>query len=84
MYLYVRYISILTPIICFVRLLCNQDTADLCIDLYKTESASYIRNFTYLRVDDCGHDIISSVSRCSQQQQVIDGIIANIQNSPQQ
>jgi len=56
-----------------------KDTADLCIDLFENESAALISDFSYLRVDDCGHDIISSVSACSQQQEVIDGIIANIQ-----
>ena len=61
---------------------CGQkDTADLCIDLYKNESAARIKDFSYLRVDECGHDIISSSSACPQQQQVIDGIIANIQKA---
>ena len=56
----------------------GQDTADLCKDVFNTETAALIGgNYTYLRVDSCGHNVLG----CSDPSQFISAIVENIESA---
>ena len=51
-----------------------EDESDLCKEEFGVQSGELISHYTYLRVDDCGHNVL----RCDGQQTIIDAIIAHV------
>merc|ERR1712107_141585 len=54
-----------------------RDQSDLCKEKFGNQSKALILDFAYLRVPNCGHQVLA----CAAAQEIIDGIITNIQSS---
>jgi len=55
----------------------EDDLSDLCKEKFGDQSKALIQDFAYLRVPNCGHQVLG----CAAAQEYIDGIIANIQSA---
>jgi pimeloyl-ACP methyl ester carboxylesterase len=59
-----------------VLFLCGvEEVADLCTDRMHEETAKRVADLTYVRLQACGHNVLS----CSDKQKTIDAVIANVQ-----
>jgi len=56
----------------------SNDQSDLCKAAFDTESGALISQYTYLKVDGCGHNVLGCQTGA---QKFIDGIIKNIQQA---
>ena len=62
-----------------VQYICGAaEIADLCNDRAHMDTAKYITNFSFMKVDGCGHDLIC---KCQDSQKVIDAVIRQIQSA---
>ena len=56
------------------------DKPDLCEDTFNTQSAAYITDYSYLKVENCGHKVLEC-TQDSDTKQFIDAIISNIESA---
>lgn len=54
------------------------DIADKCTDRFRNATAALVKNFSYLRLPSCGHNLVSP-TKCSEFQKVIDTIVAFVE-----